>query len=112
VRQQLAGRITQRNWSSLTLGKLAALRLCFRFLSFTLRHRSAMQQWSVDYPAGLDWDQNWTDYVEATKHCVGDPSHLFPVAETPHASVYALGPRVFNCHISDKRGPPSDGRAR
>jgi sugar phosphate isomerase/epimerase len=110
-----------------------------------LSERSAMQQWSVDYPAGLDWGQNWRDYVEATKRCVGfvedaglvwaiephpyryvantaglqrlidqvdsevlgcnvDPSHLFPVAETPHASVYALGSRVFNCHISDNWG--------
>ena len=30
--------------------------------------------------------------------------HLFPVAETPHAAVYQLGSRVFNCHVSDNWG--------
>jgi len=105
----------------------------------------ALQVWEVPYPRGLDWRENWNDYVEAVKRCcamcedaglrwaiephphrhvanvgtmlrlidhVGsdvlgvnvDPSHLFPVGETPHAAVYQFGDRVFNCHISDNDG--------
>jgi sugar phosphate isomerase/epimerase len=33
-----------------------------------------------------------------------DPSHLFPMGETPHASIYQLGDRIFNCHLSDNIG--------
>jgi sugar phosphate isomerase/epimerase len=117
----------------------------FAFAVPWLPDRAAIQEWRVAYPSGLDWDQNWRDYVEATKRCVGlcenanlrwaiephpyryvantasmlrlidhvdsetlgcnvDPSHLLPVAETPHAAVYQLGRRVFNCHISDNWG--------
>ena len=31
--------------------------------------RPHMQEFSVDYPAGLDWKQNWQDYVDAMRRC-------------------------------------------
>jgi sugar phosphate isomerase/epimerase len=30
-----------------------------------------------------------------------DPSHLFPVGETPHVVIYQLAERIFHCHFSD-----------
>ncbi|GGL94449.1 sugar phosphate isomerase/epimerase family protein [Nakamurella endophytica] len=33
-----------------------------------------------------------------------DPSHLFPVGDVPHVSVYRLGGRVLHCHFSDNDG--------
>ncbi|MBW7882074.1 MAG: TIM barrel protein, partial [Caldilineaceae bacterium] len=31
--------------------------------------RPQMQEFSVDYPAGLDWKQNWEDYVAVIRSC-------------------------------------------
>ena len=31
--------------------------------------RPHMQEFSVDYPSGLDWKQNWEDYVDAVRRC-------------------------------------------
>jgi sugar phosphate isomerase/epimerase len=33
-----------------------------------------------------------------------DPSHLFPVGETPHVVIYQLAERIFHCHFSDNDG--------
>lgn len=33
-----------------------------------------------------------------------DPSHLFPLGEIPHISVYQLNKRIFHCHVSDNNG--------
>jgi sugar phosphate isomerase/epimerase len=33
-----------------------------------------------------------------------DPSHLFPVGDLPHVTVYRLGDRVLHCHFSDNDG--------
>lgn len=27
------------------------------------------QEWSMDFPSGLDWKQNWADYVEVMRRC-------------------------------------------
>jgi sugar phosphate isomerase/epimerase len=27
------------------------------------------QEWSMDFPPNLDWQQNWADYVEVTRRC-------------------------------------------
>ena len=27
------------------------------------------QEWTLDFPPDLDWDQNWADYVEVTRRC-------------------------------------------
>jgi sugar phosphate isomerase/epimerase len=31
--------------------------------------RPHMQEFSVDYPSGLNWQQNWEDYVDAVRRC-------------------------------------------
>jgi sugar phosphate isomerase/epimerase len=31
--------------------------------------RPHMQEFSVDYPSGLDWKQNWEDYVDTVRRC-------------------------------------------
>jgi sugar phosphate isomerase/epimerase len=33
-----------------------------------------------------------------------DPSHLFPVGDIPHVSLYRLAPQVMHCHFSDNDG--------
>ena len=33
-----------------------------------------------------------------------DPSHLFPVEETPHVVIYQVAERIFHCHFSDNDG--------
>jgi sugar phosphate isomerase/epimerase len=33
-----------------------------------------------------------------------DPSHMFPMGEMPHVSVYQLGGRVWHAHVSDNDG--------
>lgn len=115
-------------------------------LSFPpLTTRPLAQLWTVDLPAGLDWEANWVAYVETTRQMcaiceerglryaleshpyrwvcgaasmlrlmehVGspalgmnlDPSHMFPMGEMPHVSVYQLGGRVWHTHFSDNDG--------
>jgi sugar phosphate isomerase/epimerase len=33
-----------------------------------------------------------------------DPSHLFPVGETPHVVIYQVAERIFHCQFSDNDG--------
>jgi sugar phosphate isomerase/epimerase len=66
--------------------------------------------WAIEphpyrYVANTASMQRLIDHVDSdVLGCNLDPSHLFPVAETPHAAVYQLGKRVFNCHLSDNWG--------
>jgi sugar phosphate isomerase/epimerase len=39
-------------------------------LSFPrLMQKHLAQEWTVDFPPGLDWKQNWADYVETVRRC-------------------------------------------
>ncbi len=110
-----------------------------------LTTRPLAQVWTVAVPPGLDWQANWSAYVEMTRALcticeergllyaleshpyrwvcgaasmlrlidhVGspalginlDPSHMFPMGEMPHVSVYQLGGRVWHTHFSDNDG--------
>ena len=46
-----------------------------------------VQKFMVDIPSGLDWDQNWQDYVEAMRRCVQfceDAGVKFALEAHPH----------------------------
>jgi sugar phosphate isomerase/epimerase len=34
-----------------------------------IMQKHVAQEWTVDVGPGLDWDQNWADYVEVTRRC-------------------------------------------
>ncbi len=49
--------------------------------------RPHMQEFSVDYPSGLNWKQNWEDYVDAVRRCCD-------ICEDAHVR-YALEPHPY-----------------
>jgi sugar phosphate isomerase/epimerase len=69
--------------------------------------RPHLQQWTVDIPSGLDTASMFRLIEHVGSDALGmnfDPSHLFPVGETPHVVIYQLAERIFHCHFSDNDG--------
>ncbi len=72
-----------------------------------------VQTFTNKIPKGLNWDQNYQDYVASLKACSKlcaafgvnlDPSHTFPVGDFPNVSVYRLGKHLLHLHVSDNDG--------